>query len=88
MSDIKLLDKELNDINNNGPEIYPAVVWYKIPVLKDGKIYTKKVALKEFDNQHDADYLVTCTPLSYAGMVGWSYKEEFDRLYKDKLYAV
>ncbi len=69
--------------------IFPAVVWYKIPVLKeDGKIYTKKVALKEFDNQHDADYLVTCTRLSYAGTVGWSYKEDFDRLYKDKLYAI
>ena len=69
-------------------EIYPAIVWYKIPVIKDDKIYTKKVVLKEFDNQHDADFFVTCTRLSYAGMVGWSYKEEFDRLYKDKLYAV
>jgi hypothetical protein len=69
-------------------DIFPAVVWYKIPVLKDNKIYTKREILKEFDNQHDADYLVLCTPLSYAGMVGWSYKEEFDKLYKDKLYAI
>lgn len=69
-------------------EIYPAVVWYKIPVLKDDKIYTKKVILKEFDNQHDADHFVTNTRLSYAGVVGWSYKDEFDNLYKDKLYQV
>ena len=67
---------------------FPAVVWYKIPVLKDDKIYSKKVVLKEFDNQHDAYSLVMNTKLSYAGTVGWSYKEEFDRLYKDKLYEV
>ena len=69
-------------------EVFPAVVWYMIPVLKDNKIYTKRVMLKEFDNQHDANSLVMHTRLSHAGTVGWSYKEEFDRIYKDKLLEV
>lgn len=56
----------------------PAVVWYSIPIIKDNKIYAKRILLKEFDDQLDADTFVRNTHLSYAGMVGWSYKEEFD----------
>lgn len=56
----------------------PSVVWYSIPILKNNKIYAKRIPLREFNNQKDADAFVRNTHLSRAGMVGWSYKEEFD----------
>lgn len=68
-------------------ELAPAVVYYCIPVIENDIIYSKKVILKEFDNQVDAKAFVESTRLSYAAMVGWDYKEDFESR-KDKLIRV